>query len=527
MSKVRTKDIEFGNLARHGLAHGVQKLTDAVKVTMGPKGRNVLLDKSYNGQGYILTKDGVSVAQEIELKDPIENMGAQLVKEVSQNTANEAGDGTTTATVLANAIFQEGLKNVTSGANPIEIKRGMDKTLEVILQNLKDNSKPITSPLEIEQVATVSANGDNQIGKMISEAMQKTGKDGIITIEPGKAMEDKLDVVDGLKFESGYLSPYFITNTEKMISELNNPLILISNDTIDSLLQFVSLLEEIQNSGRPLLIIVENILEDPLSTLILNKMKGIIDITVVKTPGFGENKNEVVQDLALVTGSTLIDETAGNPLTKATKDSLGSAEKVIISKNDTIIIGGSGNKEDVQAKAEVLKKQLEESTNNFEKVQLKDRITKLIGGVAVITVGGISETEMKERYDRIEDALGATKAAQEEGIIIGGGCALIKAKPSLDLEGDQKIGYEILRKAIEAPIRQITLNAGYEPGMVIEKVKISEPSGGFNAATGMYINMYQEGIIDSLKVLRIALTNAVSVSGMLLTTEAVVSVHED
>lgn len=518
---MRYKEINFKEDARNKLAQGVQKLTDAVSCTMGPKGRNVLLDKSYQGQPSVLTKDGVSVAQEVELLDPVENMGAQLVKEVSSNTADEAGDGTTTATVLANAIFQEGLKNVTAGVNPVDIKRSMDKALIQLLERLSEDKKEVTNNKEIEQVATVSANGDSSIGKMIAEAMSKTGKDGIINIEPGKGMEDTLDVVDGMQFDKGYMSPYFITNTSKMTVELEKPLVLMIN-RIDTLQSIVSVLEYIQQQKRQLLIICDSITEDALNTLVLNKIKNIVNVTVVQSPGFGENKDLILDDIALVLGTQIQNETKGNKIEEFNVQNLGTAEKITISRDRTILVEGSGDKEDIQKRAVELKEQLKTSQNPFEKEQLTKRITNLVGGVAVIHVGGVTETEMKERYDRIEDALGATKAAQDEGIIIGGGCALVQAREKM-IHTEGEVGFNILMKSIDKPLRTITLNAGYDSGMIVETVKSGQ---GFNASNGEYCDMFEEGIIDSYKVLRVALSNAVSVASMLLTTEAVISVHE-
>ena len=515
------KDITFSDEARSKLAKGVQKLTDAVKVTMGPKGRNVLLQKELSAP--VLTKDGVSVALEIELKDNIENMAAQLVKEAARNTAQEAGDGTTTATVLTNAIFQEGLKNITAGANPIEVKRGMDKALVAVIDSLKGLSKEITSKKEIAQVATISANSDETIGNLIAEAMDKVGKDGVISVEEAKGLTDSLDVVEGMHFDRGYLSPYFITNTEKMICELENPLVLLSNEPIGGLGDIVELLGAVQKTKRPLLVITNDISDEALNTAVLNRMKGIVDITVIKTPGYGETGKDVVEDIAIFTGTKLTE--IGKTLSSISIDDLGSCEKITISKDRTIMQEGSGDKANIAERIQSIRNQIEASKNDFEIIMLKDRLTKLAGGVAVIKVGAATETEMKEKKDRVDDALGATKAAVDEGIIPGGGVALIQVRDfSIELEGDEKIGSEIVRKAILAPIKQICLNAGFDPGVIINK--IDQDGIGFNAATGEYTDMFQAGIIDSLKVARVALSNAVSVASMLLTTEAIVSIEQ-
>ncbi len=514
------KNVTFSDEARNKLAQGVQKLTDAVQVTMGPKGRNVLLQKEFGPP--VLTKDGVSVAQEIELKDPIENMGAQLVKEVSRNTATEAGDGTTTATVLACAIYQEGLRNITAGANPVEVKRGMDKILVNILDHLKSNSKEITSKQEIAQVATISANSDTEIGNLIAEAMERVGNDGVITVEEAKGIEDSLEVAEGMQIETGHLSPYFINNTEKMTTDLKNPLILISNDNIVELTPIVSLLEQVQQLKVPLLIIASGISSGPLSTLVANNVKNILDVTVIKAPGFGDTTQVFLDDLGVLTGAVVADSTT-KKLSDITLEDLGSADKITIARDETIIQVMDNGVIDIRVQE--IKTQLENSKNDFEKSLLKERIAKLTGGVGIIKVGAATETEMREKKDRIDDALGATKAAVEEGIIIGGGSALLNAsKVKNSLKGDQKVGADIVLRALSAPIRQISVNAGYDAGVVINKVLKSKDTSGFNAATGKYVDMYKDGIIDSLKVARIALSNAISISSILLTTEAVVSI---
>ncbi len=517
------KDIHFSDSARNELARGVQKLTDAVKVTMGPRGRNVLIQKSYGSPS--ITKDGVSVAREIELKDPLENMGAQLVKEVASNTADEAGDGTTTATILANAIFQEGLRNITAGANPVEVKRGMDKATEAILEKLKASSKVIKDQKEIAQVATISANSDASIGNMIADAMKKVGQDGVITVEEAKGINDELDVVEGMQFDRGYLSPYFITNSEKMIAEIENPFILLFDQKISNLKDLLPVLEQVQKSSRPLLIIAEDVEGEALATLVVNKLRGILNISAVKAPGFGDRRKAMLQDIATLTGGTVISEEVGRTLESTTLDDLGSAARVVIDKDNTTIVDGAGDKAAVEARVNEIKTQLEATSSEYDKEKLQERLAKLSGGVAVIKVGAATETEMKEKKDRVDDALSATKAAVEEGILIGGGAALIHAgaQVSLSLEGDQKIGYEIIMRAISAPVKQIAENAGYDTGVVVNGItSAASKTIGFNAATGEYVDMFEAGIIDPFKVSRVALSNASSVSSLLLTTEAAI-----
>jgi chaperonin GroEL len=517
------KEIIFSDNARNALARGVAKLTDAVKVTMGPRGRNVLIQKSYGNP--VITKDGVSVAREIELKDKLENMGATLVKDVASKTADEAGDGTTTATVLANAIFSEGLRNITAGANPIEVKRGMDKACEAILANLKASSKIVNGKKDIAQVATISANSDKQIGNMIAEAMEKVGQDGVITVEEAKGIVDELDVVEGMQFDRGYLSPYFITNTEKMIAEIENPWILLVDSKITSLKDLLPVLEQVQKTSRPLLIIAEDVEGEALSTLVVNKLRGVLNISAVKAPGFGDRRKAMLQDIAILTASTVISEETGHTLEGASIDMLGQAARVVIDKDNTVIVNGAGKAEDVQKRISEIKIQMESTTSEYDKEKLQERLAKLSGGVAVIKVGAASETEMKEKKDRVDDALSATKAAVEEGIVIGGGAALVRAasKVNLDLEGDQKIGCEIILRAIKAPLKQIATNAGYDAGVVVNAVESATNENiGFNAATGEYVDMFEAGIIDPLKVGRVALTNATSISSLLLTTEAAI-----
>ncbi len=518
------KEVYFSDEARNRLYEGVKKLSDAVKVTMGPRGRNVLIQKSFGAPQ--ITKDGVSVAREIELDDAIENMGAGLVKEVASQTADEAGDGTTTATVLASSIFKEGLRNITAGANPISVKRGMDKATEAIIEELKKSAKPVNDKKEIAQVATISANSDAKIGDLIAEAMDKVGKDGVITVEEAKGINDELEVVEGMQFDRGYVSPYFVTNTEKMTVEMDNPYILITDKKITSLKDLLPVLEAVQKSGRPLMIIAEDIEGEALTTLVLNKLRGVLNIAAVKAPGFGDRRKAMLEDIAILTGGEVITEELGKSLEGATVEDLGTAASVVIDKDDTTIVDGAGDKASIEARVNQIKAQIEETSSDYDKEKLQERLAKLAGGVAVIKVGAATETEMKEKKDRVDDALSATKAAVEEGVVIGGGSALIKAasKVELDLDGDEKIGYEIVKRAIKAPIKQISENAGYDAGVVANEVEKNENANyGFNAATGEYVDMFEAGIIDPLKVERVALQNAVSVSSLLLTTEATVS----
>jgi len=519
------KEIYFSDRARSGLFVGVSKLADAVKVTMGPRGRNVLIQRAYGAPH--ITKDGVTVAREIELEDSLENMGAQLVKEVASNTADEAGDGTTTATVLAHSIFKEGLRNITAGANPIEVKRGMDKACKAIIEELQKMSQEVKDKKEIAQVASISANSDETIGNLIAEAMEFVGKDGVITVEEAKGIDDELEVVEGMQFDRGYISPYFVTNTEKMTCELENPLILLTDNKITSLKDLVPVLEQIQQTGRPLLIIADDIEGEALSTLVLNKLKGVLNITAVKAPGFGDRKKAMLNDIAILTGATLITSELGLTIEKTTLAELGQCAKIVIDKDNTVVVDGKGSKEAVEARVAEIKIQVETTTSEYDKEKLQERLAKLAGGVAVIKVGAATETEMKEKKDRVDDALSATKAAVDEGIIIGGGAALIKAGAKVSLEGlesDQLAGAEIILRAIQAPMKQIAINAGYDAGVVVNKVMESDDENlGFNAANGEYVDMLEAGIIDPLKVARVALLNATSVSSLLLTTEATIS----
>ncbi|EAJ8746496.1 MULTISPECIES: chaperonin GroEL [Campylobacter] len=523
------KEIIFSDEARNKLYEGVKKLNDTVKVTMGPRGRNVLIQKSFGAPS--ITKDGVSVAKEVELKDSLENMGASLVREVASKTADQAGDGTTTATVLAHAIFKEGLRNITAGANPIEVKRGMDKACEAIVGELKKLSREVKDKKEIAQVATISANSDEKIGNLIADAMEKVGKDGVITVEEAKSINDELNVVEGMQFDRGYLSPYFITNAEKMTVELSSPYILLFDKKIANLKDLLPVLEQIQKTGKPLLIIAEDIEGEALATLVVNKLRGVLNISAVKAPGFGDRRKAMLEDIAILTGGEVISEELGRTLESATIQDLGQASSVIIDKDNTTIVNGAGEKANIDARVNQIKAQIAETTSDYDREKLQERLAKLSGGVAVIKVGAATETEMKEKKDRVDDALSATKAAVEEGIVIGGGAALIKAKAKikLDLQGDEAIGAAIVERALRAPLRQIAENAGFDAGVVVNSVEnAKDENTGFDAAKGEYVNMLESGIIDPVKVERVALLNAVSVASMLLTTEATISeIKED
>jgi chaperonin GroEL len=518
------KEIYFSDDARNRLFEGVKKLSDAVKVTMGPRGRNVLLQKSFGAP--TITKDGVSVAKEIELDDTLENMGAQLVKEVASKTADEAGDGTTTATVLAYSVFKEGLRNITAGANPIEVKRGMDKACGAIIDELKSISKEVKDKEQIAQVATISANSDENIGNMIAEAMEKVGKDGVITVEEAKGINDELDVVEGMQFDRGYLSPYFVTNSEKMTAEMENPFILLYEKKVTNLKEMLPILEAVNKQGRPLLIIAEDVEGEALATLVVNRLRGSLNIAAVKAPGFGDRRKAMLEDIAALTGGTVISEELGMSLETSGIEVLGTASRVVIDKDNTTVVDGAGDKANVEARVGQIRNEMANTTSDYDMEKLQERLAKLSGGVAVIKVGAATETEMKEKKDRVDDALSATKAAVEEGIVIGGGAALLKAasKIKLDVCGDEKIGADIILRAIKAPMKQIATNAGFDAGVVVnDVVKAEEKNIGFNAATGEYVNMFKAGIVDPAKVERIALQNAVSVASLLLTTEATVS----
>ena len=518
------KEIHFSDDSRNRLYSGVEKLADAVKVTMGPRGRNVLLQKSFGTP--TITKDGVSVAREIELADNIENMGAQLVKEVASKTNDEAGDGTTTATVLAHSVFKEGLRNVTAGANPVQLKRGMDKACEQILAELKNIAREVNDKEQIAQVATISANSDTAIGDMIAEAMEKVGKDGVITVEEAKGINDELDVVEGMQFDRGYLSPYFVTNTEKMVTELENPFILLYDKKISNLKDMLPILEAVNQSGRPLLIIAEDVDGEALATLVVNRLRGSLNIAAVKAPGFGDRRKAMLEDIAILTGGTVIAEEMGMTLEGSGMEVLGTAARVVIDKDNTTIVDGAGDAANVEARVGQIRNEIGSTTSDYDKEKLQERLAKLSGGVAVIKVGAPTETEMKEKKDRVDDALSATRAAVEEGIVIGGGAALIKAaeKVSHDLTGDEQIGADIIIRAVTAPMKQIASNAGFDAGVVVNEVlKATDANIGFNAATGEYVDMFAAGIVDPAKVERVAMQNAVSVASLLLTTEATVS----
>ena len=520
------KDIKYNWEAREGLKKGVDALANAVKVTLGPKGRNVIIDKKFGAPQ--ITKDGVSVAKEIELQEPIENMGAQMVKEVASKTNDQAGDGTTTATVLAQAIFNTGLKNVTAGANPMELKRGIDKAVACVVENLKGQSVEINDSHEkIEQVATISANNDNAVGKVIAEAMQKVKKEGVITIEEAKGTDTTVKIVEGMQFDRGYISPYFVTDTEKMEAVYDNPYILIYDKKISNMKEFLPILEKVVQSGRPLLIISEDVDSEALATLVVNRLRGGLKIVAVKAPGFGDRRKEMLEDIAILTGGTVISEEKGFKLEDAVIEMLGTAEKITVDKENTTIVSGKGDKAAIDGRIAMIKAQIEKSTSDYDREKLQERLAKLAGGVAVIYVGAASEVEMKEKKDRYDDALHATRAAIEEGIIPGGGVAYIRSIASLKgLKGeneDQKIGIEIVRRALEEPLRQITTNAGKEGSVIVNAVMKGKGDFGYNARTDQFVNMIEAGVIDPTKVSRVALENAASIAGMLLTTECVLA----
>jgi chaperonin GroEL len=519
------KDIFFDSDARDQLKAGVDKLANAVKVTLGPKGRNVIIDKKFGAPS--VTKDGVSVAKEIELEEAIENMGAQLLKEVASKTADDAGDGTTTATVLAQAIFAHGIKNVAAGANPMDIRRGVDKAVAKIVEDLKSQSKAISASDEISQVATVSANNDAEVGTMIAHAMDKVGKDGVITVEEAKGTETEVKTVEGMQFDRGYLSPYFVTNTDKMEAEMESPYILIYDKKISNMKELLPVLEATAQTGKPLLIIAEDVEGEALATLVVNKIRGSLKIAAVKAPGFGDRRKAMLEDIAILTGGTVISEERGYKLENATLDYLGTAEKINIDKDNTTIVNGAGKKEDIEARVNQIKQQIENTTSDYDKEKLQERLAKLSGGVAIIYIGAATEVEMKEKKDLVDDALHATRAAVQEGIVAGGGVALIRASKSLeglDLgNADQNTGVAIIKAAIEAPLRTIVENAGGEASVVVNEVKAGKDDYGYNAGIDEYVNMFAAGIIDPTKVTRLALENAASIAGLLLTTEAVVA----
>ena len=520
------KDIEFGSDARSKMLKGVETLAKTVKVTLGPKGRNVMLDKSYGAPK--ITKDGVSVAKEIELADKFENMGAQLVKEVAQKTADKAGDGTTTATVLAEAIIKEGCKAVAAGINPMDLKRGIDMAVEAVVEDVKSRSKEIKTSEEIAQVGTISANGDTSIGEYLARAMEKVGNDGVITVEDAKGLETELDVVEGMQFDRGYLSPYFVTNPDKMSCEYDNPYILLYDQKISSLQPLLPVLEAVVQSGRPLLIIAEDIEGEALATLVVNRLRGGLKVCAVKAPGFGDRRKAMLQDMAVLTGGQVVSEELGMKIENVTLDMLGTSKRVEITKDDTTIIDGAGQKELIEARANQIRKEIETTTSDYDREKLQERLGKLSGGVAVLRVGGSSEVEVKEKKDRIDDALNATRAAVKEGVVAGGGVALLYATRALDKltaeNEDQKAGINIIRKAIQAPIRQIADNAGVDGAVVVGKLlESTDANYGYNAQSGEYTDMIKAGIVDPTKVVRTALQDAASVGGLLITTEAMVT----
>jgi chaperonin GroEL len=520
------KEIKFNLEARDGLKRGVDKLANAVKVTLGPKGRNVIIEKSFGSP--TVTKDGVSVAKEIELEDKIEDLGAQMVKEVASKTADVAGDGTTTATVLAQAIYNQGMKNVAAGASPMDLKRGMDKAVDAIIAELKKMSSEVgTSYDKIEQVASISANNDNAIGKLIAEAMKKVSKEGVITVEEAKGTETHVDVVEGMQFDRGYLSPYFVTDSEKMVTEMDSPHILIYDKKISNMKELLPVLEPVAQSGKPLVIIAEDLDGEALATLVVNKIRGSLKVAAVKAPGFGDRRKAMLEDIAILTGGTVISEERGFKLENATVDMLGTAEKITIDKDNTTIVNGAGNGTDIEARVNQIKAQIESTTSDYDREKLQERLAKLAGGVAVLYVGAASEVEMKEKKDRVDDALAATRAAIEEGIVPGGGVALVRAGKVLEkLKGendDETTGMAIVARAIEEPLRQIAINAGQEGSVIVNKVIEGKDDFGYNAKTEEFGNMMEHGIIDPTKVTRVALENASSVAGMLLTTEATIT----
>jgi len=519
------KEIKYNQSAREAILRGVNTLADAVKVTLGPKGRNVIIEKSFGSP--TVTKDGVTVAKEIELEDKFENMGAQMVKEVASKTSDVAGDGTTTATVLAQAIYREGAKLVAAGHNPMELKRGIDKAVEVVVEELKKISKPTKDQKEIAQVGTISANNDEEIGKIIAEAMSKVGKEGVITVEEAKSMETTLEIVEGMQFDKGYISPYFITNPDKMEAVLEEPLILIHEKKISNMKDLLPILEQVAKMGRSLLIIAEDVEGEALATLVVNKLRGTLKVAAVKAPGFGDRRKAMLEDIAILTGGQMISEELGIKLENITIKDLGSAKRVVIDKDNTTIVDGAGDKKAIEARVKQIRTQIEETTSDYDREKLQERLAKLVGGVAVINVGAATETEMKEKKARVEDALNATKAAVEEGIVPGGGVAYIrciKRLEELKLEGEQQFGVQIVKKALEEPLRWIAQNAGYDGSIVVEKVKSASGNFGFDAQRETYVDdMMEAGIIDPTKVARIALQNAASVASLLLTTDAMVA----
>jgi chaperonin GroEL len=520
------KQIVYGEDSRHAILRGVNALADAVKVTLGPKGRNVVIDKKFGSP--TITKDGVTVAKEIDLKNPLENMGAQMVREVASKTSDTAGDGTTTATVLAQAIYREGLKMVTAGANPMELKRGIEKAVEGIVGELKSHSKPVSGKM-IGQVGTISANSDDTIGNIIAEAMEKVGKDGVITVEEARSMETSLDVVEGMQFDRGYLSPYFVTDPERMECVLENPVILIHEKKISSMKDLLPLLEQVARGGRPLVIIAEDVDGEALATLVVNKLRGTLQVAAVKAPGFGDRRKAMLEDIAILSGGRAITEDLGIKLENIKMEDLGKAKKITIDKDNTTIVEGSGSQSAIEGRVKQLRTQIDETTSDYDREKLQERLAKLVGGVAVIKVGAATESEMKEKKARVEDAMHATKAAVEEGIVPGGGVALIRCIPGLDemikkeKNEDMAVGIRIVKRALEEPIRQIANNAGFEGSVIVNQVKSLEKDKGFDAQNEKFVNMHEAGIIDPTKVVRSALQNAASIASLMLTTEAVIN----
>jgi chaperonin GroEL len=518
------KQITYGDDSRQAILRGVNRLADAVKVTLGPKGRNVVLDKKFGSP--VITKDGVTVAKEIDLKEPLENMGAQMVREVASKTSDVAGDGTTTATVLAQAIYREGIKNVTAGANPMELKKGVEKAVGVVVEELKKLSKPVKGKM-ITQVGTISANNDETIGSIIAEAMEKVGKDGVITVEEAKTLETSLEVVEGMQFDRGYLSPYFVTDPERMEVVLENPLVLIHEKKISSMKDLLPILEQVAKLGKPLLIVAEEVEGEALATLVVNRLRGTLQVAAVKAPGYGDRRKAMLEDIAILTGGKAITEDLGIKLENIKLDDLGKAKKITIDKDNTTIVEGAGKPKDIEGRVKQIRTQIEETTSDYDREKLQERLAKLVGGVAVIKVGAATETEMKEKKARVEDAMHATKAAVEEGIVPGGGVALLRSTKAVDAikaEGDIKVGVQIVRRSLEEPLRQIAQNSGHEGAVVVAKVREAKnPEEGFNALTDEYENLVEAGVIDPTKVVRSALQNAASIASLLLTTEALVS----
>ncbi len=523
------KEVKFSSDARQRMLRGVDILADAVKVTLGPKGRNVVIDKAFGAPR--ISKDGVTVAKEIELADKFENMGAQMVREVASKTNDIAGDGTTTATVLAQSIVREGSKAVAAGMNPMDLKRGVDMAVEAVISDLQNQSKRVSSSSEVAQVGTISANGDKEIGDMIAKAMQKVGNEGVITVEEAKSLETELDVVEGMQFDRGYLSPYFITNADKMLTEMENPYILFHEKKLSGLQAMLPLLEAVVQSGKPLLIVAEDVEGEALATLVVNKLRGGLKIAAVKAPGFGDRRKAMLEDMAILTGGQLVSEDLGIKLEAVTLDMLGRAKKVVITKEETTVVDGAGKKKDIESRCGQIKAQIEETSSDYDQEKLQERLAKLAGGVAVIRVGGATEVEVKERKDRVEDAMNATRAAVEEGVVSGGGLALLKASKVLDKvkpsDNDQKVGVDIVRRALQSPLRQIAENAGVEGSVVVGKLLESKDGIGYDAQTGKYVNMVKAGIIDPTKVVRTALQDAASVAGLLITTEAMVAEKQE